>query len=197
METINEAQWKEITICEIQQGCKKLANWKAPGLDQVQNFWLKYLTSLQPKLTELMNKTIKNPTELPTWMTKGRTTLIHKKGPTSMAKNYQPITCLPTYYKLATLILTDRIYEHVTTNEILPVEQKGPRRKARGCKDHLLLDKIITEDAIKKKRNISMMWIDYKKAYDSIPHTWLTRMLQLYKVDNTTRNFIASSIPTW
>ena len=88
METINEAQWKEITICEIQQGCKKLANWKAPGLDQVQNFWLKYLTALQPKLTELMNKTIKNQTELPTWMTKGRTTLIHKKVPTSMAKNY-------------------------------------------------------------------------------------------------------------
>ena len=81
------------------------------------------------------------------WLTGGKTTLLYKKGNTNEAKNYRPITCLPTYYKLLTLILTDNIYEHVTTNNILPLEQKGIRRKERGCKDHLILDKIITEDA--------------------------------------------------
>ena len=68
-----------------------------------------------------------------------------------MAKNYRPIICLPTFYKLTTLILTERIYDHVTSNKILPIEQKGVRRRARGCKDHLLVDKAITEDALKKK----------------------------------------------
>ena len=79
--------------------------------------------------------------------------------------------------------MTDLVYEHVTTNNILPLEQKGISRKARGCKDHLLLDKSITEDAKKKHRNLSVMWIDYKKAYDSIPHSWLVEALKLYKIN--------------
>ena len=61
----------------------------------------------------------------------------------------------------------------------------------------MLLDKIITEDAIKKKRNVSMMWVDYKKAYDSIPHSWLMKMFNLYKIDKITSKFITELMPTW
>ena len=143
------------------------------------------------------NKILLDPKLTPEWMTRGRTTLIHKKGPTDEARNYRPITCLPTYYKFITLILTDKIYKHVCDNDILPFEQKGIRRKSRGCKDHLLLDKFICEEAKRKKRNLSMMWIDYKKAYDSVPHTWLTKILTLYKIDSTTSNFIISLMPQW
>ena len=60
-----------------------------------------------------------------------------------------------------------------------------------------MLDQMITEDAKKKKRNLSMMWIDYKKAYDSIPHTWLVRILKLYKIDEVTSRFIKQLMPTW
>ena len=49
-------------------------------------------------------------------------TLIHKNGPTNEAKNYRPITCLPTYYKTITLMLTDKIYLHLKQNKILPPE---------------------------------------------------------------------------
>ena len=75
-------------------------------------------------------------------MTKGRTTLTHKSGPTDIPKYYCPITSLPTYWKLLTLIFTDQIYTHVVENNILPLEQKGIRRKAKGCKVQLLLDKL-------------------------------------------------------
>ena len=197
MENVEEASWKEITEDEILTTCKRLANWKAPGLDQVQNFWLKHLSALHPLLSDIINYTIKNPKEAPQWFTRGKTNLLHKKGPTTEAKNYRPITCLPTYYKLTTLLLTDRVYAHVTENPILPTEQKGVRRKARGCKDHLLLDKIITEDAKRKTKNVSMMWVDYKKAYDSIPHSWLAKILSLYKIDKTTSKFIIGLMPTW
>ena len=49
--------------------------------------------------------------------------MIHKKVPTNVAKNYQPIMCLPTIFKLMTLFLTDRIYKNVTANFILPFEK--------------------------------------------------------------------------
>ena len=192
-----QADWVDISSKNLGESIKNLSNWKAPGLDQVQNFWLKYLTVLHPTMLNLFNKNVKNPENAPLWLTGGRTTLIHKKGETSNAKNYRPITCLPTYYKLITSVLTNRLYNWVSENDILPYEQKGCRRKARGCKDHLLLDKTIMEDAKRKKKNVSFMWIDYKKAYDSMPHSWIKEILKIYKIDKTIRNFISYLMPTW
>jgi hypothetical protein len=164
MKNKSKDTWEDLDTKTLTKTTKKLANWKAPGIDRVQNFWIKHLTALHPILTELCNTAITTPTSAPPWLTEGRTILIHKKGDTTVAKNYRPITCLPTYFKLITLLLTDLIYDHLIYNDILPAEQKGVRRKARGCKDHLLLDKIITEDAKRKKRDLSVMWIDYQKA---------------------------------
>ena len=47
----------------------------------------------------------------------------HNKGPTYVAKKYQPIICLPTIFKMTTLLLTNWIYEHVTANFILPFKK--------------------------------------------------------------------------
>jgi len=96
---------------------KKLANWKSPGINQVQNFWVSYLTALHPTLIKNANEIINKPETAPQWLTTGTTTLIHKSGPTNNAKSYRPITCLPTYYKTITLMLTDKIYTHLTSKK--------------------------------------------------------------------------------
>ena len=99
----------------------------------------------------------------PEWMMCGVTTLCHKNGPTTVAKNYRPIKYLTTCWKTLTLLLTDRIYEFLTAHRLMPIEQKGAMRKSHGCKDHLLIDKILTQRACACKNTISMGWIDYKK----------------------------------
>ena len=197
MSEITEPKWEKITEETISLICRRLANWKAPGKDQVQNFWIKKLTALHPTLAKMMESIVQNPAITPQWMTEGRTTLIHKTGSTNIPKNYRPITCLPTYWKLLTLIFTDQIYTHVVENNILPLEQKGIRRKAKGCKDQLLLDKAVTEDAKKKKKNLSLMWIDYKKAYDSVPHSWIQELMKIYKFNSNIMNFITHTMKDW
>ena len=37
------------------------------------------------------------------------------------------------------------------------------------------------EDAQRRKRNLSMAWIDVAKAYDSVDHGWLSEMFTLHR----------------
>ena len=52
--------------------------------------------------------------------------------------------------------------------KLWPEEQKGCRRGSRGTKDQLLIDKTLLKDW---DTNLSTAWIDYKKAYDFVPHS--------------------------
>ena len=99
----SKAVWVDVDVNTLQSTTARLANWKSPGVDQVQNFWLKKLTALHPLMAKLCNTVAREPSTAPSWLTCGRTTLIYKKGPTDVATNYRPITCLPTIYKLMTL----------------------------------------------------------------------------------------------
>ena len=192
--------WKDINTELFYSNLKKLNNWKSPGIDKVHNFWIKKLHALHIPMMNAFNFICKNPNAMPTWMTEGITSLIPKGDDESCAKNYRPITCLPTTYKFLTLILSDKIYKHISSpndsnTPILQFEQKGCRRLARGCKDQLMIDKCITK--IGKKKNISFSWIDYRKAYDSIPHSWIKKVLDLYKIDPITKKFISIAMQSW
>ena len=43
-------------------------------------------------------------------------------------------------WKLFTGIIAEEIYSHLESNNILPVEQKGCRKKSRGTKDQLIIE---------------------------------------------------------
>ena len=58
--------------------CRKLPNWKAPGKDGVQGYWLKNLTSLHPSIAMQLNQILDGERPLPDWMTFGKTVLCHK-----------------------------------------------------------------------------------------------------------------------
>ena len=42
-----------------------------------------------------------------------------------------------------------------------------------------------------------MAWIDYKKAYDVVPHSWIINSLKMYKISEEVINFIAKTMKTW
>ena len=44
---------------------------------------------------------------------------------------------------------------------------------SRGTKDQLLVDKAILKKCRRRLTYLSMAWIDYKKAYDMVPHSWI------------------------
>ena len=56
---------------------------------------------------------------------------------------------------------------------------EGCRRNSRGVKVQLLIDKIVLNDYMKRRTNLEMSSIDYKKAYDMIPYSWILESLEL------------------
>ena len=172
-QNIPEQIWSDISIEETKTAITKSKNWKSPGNDRIANFWLKHLTVLHEDLTYAYNKCLESPETCPDWLTNGATYLLPKNDETKNPMNYRPITCLPTMYKILTSILSARAYKHLTSNNLLPVEQKGCSKGSYGCKGQLLINKAITEMTRSRKRYLTTAWIDYKKAFDSVPHSWI------------------------
>jgi hypothetical protein len=46
-------------------------------------------------------------------------------------------------------------------------------------------------------RNIYTAFIDYKKAYDSVPHSWLIKILKMYKINLDLINFLSHVMTFW
>ena len=42
-----------------------------------------------------------------------------------------------------------------------------------------------------------MAWIDYKKAYDMVPQSWILHCLKMYKISHEVINFIKQTMKTW
>ena len=148
----------------------RISNWKSPGPDLVQGCWFKSFSSLH-KRVRLQLKECLDSGFVPSWFTRGRTSLLQKdKSKGNVASNYRPITCLPLMWKLLTGVIADQIYVHLD-QELLPEEQKGCRKGSRGTNDLLYIDRAVIKEVKSRNKNLAMAWIDYKKVYDMVPHS--------------------------
>ena len=56
-------------------------------------------------------------------------------------------------------------------------------KNSQGCKESIIVDSAVLEQAHKDNRNLYIAYIDYHKAFDSVPHSWLIHVLEIYKID--------------
>jgi hypothetical protein len=172
-------------------------NWKSPGSDQIHNFWLKKFTCIHKCLLDHFNGFIREPNTFPEFLAHDITYLKPKDSDTKNPSKYRPITCLPTIYKIMTSYIKVIIYDHCQKLNILNEEQKGCVKECFGCKEQLIIDTVIMEQARKNNRNICTAFIDYKKAYDSVPHSWLIKILKIYKINLDLVNFLSHVMTFW
>ena len=153
-------------------------------------FWLNILTSTHKVLTHTPSLTMKNPEKIPEWLAKSITYLLPKANETTNPKNHRPIICLSTTYKLLTSIILERTYSFLEQQELVTCKQKGCQKGSYWCKDQLLINRMIIENCHKKKRSLRTAWIDYCKAFNSVPHSWILEALDIYKVLPVIINFL-------
>ena len=200
-EEMGKLEQQNVVINEdkVKKQCSKMPNWKAPGHDGVQGLWIKRFDEMHERIATQLNEILEGTKEIPSWMTYRRTVLCQKdlaKG--NSVENFRPITCLPLMWKLLTGIFSEDMYCFMENENLFPEEQKGSRgKRSRGTRDQLLIDKTILKDYIKRRTNLAMAWINYRKAYDFVPHSWILECLDRLGVADNVRSFLKKSMKKW
>lgn len=188
---IEETEWSKIV--------KQAKPWKAPGPDGIQGFWWKIWKTLSRTLRDWAEQMINTEQNPPSWFTRGRSVLLFKKGSPQDPANYRPITCLCTCYKLVTAWIANKLQDHLKRGSGFPFEQRAMKKGEWGCTHAHLLDEAIVYDSIRgsRRRGLAVAWVDYAKAYDSIPHSLLHHCLETANVHPHIRKFIQNIMTGW
>ena len=158
-----------MTLNETRTAIKQAKTGTAPGQDGLPPAFYKFLLkhkhkhSILGKLTTYFNSlTTQSVSEIK---------IIHKKNDKQILNNYRPISLLNIDYKIYTKIITNRL--HPLTNTLISPTQNA-------CREHAsILDatsniRILCE----MKSNTTVIFIDYKKAFDRISHKYLIKLLK-------------------
>ena len=104
---------------------------------------------------------------------------------------------MPLPWKLLTGVITDEIYAHLDQEKLSPEEQKRCRKGPRGTNDLLCIDRAVIKEVKSRNKNLAMAWIDYKKAYDIVPHLWIIECLDLFGVAENIKTLLVNSMEKW
>ena len=78
-------------------------------------------------------------------------------------------------------------------------EQRVAKENCCGTVDNLMIDRdrMVCQDSQRGKTNVSIAWIDVRKAYDSVDHQWLKDMLPLHRFARWIGNVVARLSAKW
>jgi hypothetical protein len=60
-----------------------------------------------------------------------------------------------------------------------------------------MISKAIYEDCRRRNKNLSIPWIDYQKAFDSVPHCWVEKSIALVGMNSKIARFCKLSMEKW
>ena len=116
---------------------------------------------------------------------------IHKKGDKTDCNNYMGISLLPTTYRILSNILLSRLIRYA--KEIIGDHQCGFRCN-RSTIDHIFCIHQILEKKWEYSEEVHQLFIDFKKAYDSVRREVLYKILIEFGIPRTLVRLIKMSL---
>jgi hypothetical protein len=162
-----------ITLDEVENAIKLLPNKKSPGIDGIINEIIKQSQMiLAPLLCRLYNVVLSTGVYPNEWAN-AIIIPIHKKGNVNEPSNYRGIALLSNIGKLFSKIINNRIVAWSIENGKMFEEQAG-FTKGKSTVDHIfVLESVIRKYLSKKGGRFYTVFVDFSKAFDTVPHMHL------------------------
>ena len=181
-----------ITKEELSEASYVLRPHKLNGSDSLSNEMIKCLVETMPDIVlKLFNSVFDSNTKIEQW-TMAIITAILKSGSRMDPANYRGISILSCLGKLYSAILNKRLLKYAIDNNILKSEQLGFVPGNRTSDAHLILYSLIQRYCHQKNEKIFSCFVDFSKAFDTIPRDLLFQKLLDYGITGKFFNNIKS-----
>ncbi|ELQ76088.1 RNA-directed DNA polymerase, Non LTR Retrotransposon, partial [Trachipleistophora hominis] len=114
---------------------------------------------------------------------------VPKKGDLHNMDNYRGISLINTLCKEVVKIITEKLNRICTTNKILRDEQAGFRKLEECIAQTTCFYEIVKRRSLKGKPTMAL-FLDFKKAYDKVPHEGLFAKLRGYGFSGRILDFL-------
>ncbi len=120
--------------------------------------------------------------ELPAdWKEANITAIFKNKGSRHNSTNYRPVSLTSVVCKIFEKILRKRIIEHLRQNNLISKEQHGFLH-GRSCTTNTLATLDKWTRILDDKGKLDAIYMDFMKAFDSVPHQRLLKKLSSYQI---------------
>ena len=166
----------KFTVGEVEQGIQSLRRGSATlGFLTVEALRAA-APLLAPCVTALFNAFSAAGCLPPSWALSAITP-IHKSGDTGLPGNYRGIAVGTVLGKLYARLLNSRLTDWSESNGLRARGQAGFREDQR-CADHLLVLRTLIEQQRAGRSPLYTCFVDFRKAYDSVPRDLLWQKLE-------------------
>ena len=168
----------KIKIKELRDALNCLKSGKACSLDDILGEYLKLFgENFEEILLRIIN-TIFFEKIYPSQWTSNFLRPIFKKGSTKDPDNYRGLAIGSAFAKLFSFILLNRLTEFIDIKKLISPQQIG-FMKGKGTSDHIFLLQTIVEKVVRMNKNkLYAVFIDFKKAYDTVNRGFLYEKLK-------------------
>lgn len=162
---------------------------KSQGPDNIHPKLLKSLTANEEFITALTTlfQQCYNTGKIPEIWKIANITALHKKGDKLNSNNYRPISLTSVLSKCYERIVRDHILEYF--EKYISSEQHGFVPK-RSCLSNLLECLHKAYDILDDNESLDLIYLDFMKAFDSVPHKRLLSKLRSYGITGKTLSII-------
>ncbi|EYB97875.1 hypothetical protein Y032_0136g1974 [Ancylostoma ceylanicum] len=145
---------------------------------------------LTTPLTLLFNRFLLHG-EVPSIWRLGIVKPIFKKGCRSSVNNYRPVCLTSSTSKVLERIVREQIDNYLASNQLLSKAQHGFSRK-RSTTTALMTTIPFWQQIVDRKGYVTACYVDYSKAFDSIPLNFLFEKLEAFGITGCLLEFIKS-----
>ncbi len=115
------------------------------------------------------------------WKSATITPIFKNKGSKHKATNYRPVSLTSIPCKILEKIIRKKIMEHMNHNNFFTTFQHG-FLEGRSCVTNLLSSLDYWTRVLDEKGAIDCIYMDFRKAFDSVPHIRLLHKLESYGI---------------